>query len=52
MTSFNTKLENYAALAVEVGVNIQPGQNLFIAASIDSVRLVRLITKKAYHSWS
>jgi len=48
MTSFNTKLENYASLVVEVGVNIQPGQNLFIAASIDSVELVRLITKKAY----
>ncbi|WP_419959666.1 aminopeptidase [Psychrobacillus sp. BM2] len=48
MTSFNTKLENYASLVVEVGVNIQPGQNLFIAASTDSVELVRLITKKAY----
>lgn len=48
MTSFNTKLENYASLVVEVGVNIQPGQNLFIAASTDSVQLVRLITKKAY----
>jgi len=48
MTSFNTKLENYASLVVEVGVNIQQGQNLFIAASIDSVQLVRLITKKAY----
>ncbi|MEK3980395.1 aminopeptidase [Psychrobacillus sp. FSL K6-2836] len=48
MTSFNTKLENYASLVVEVGVNIQSGQNLFIAASTDSVELVRLITKKAY----
>lgn len=48
MTTFNEKLNKYAALAVEIGVNIQPGQNLFIAASIDSVELVRLITKKAY----
>ena len=48
MTTFINKLEKYAALAVEVGVNIQPGQNLFIASSIDSVELVRLITKKAY----
>ncbi|MFB5088480.1 aminopeptidase [Psychrobacillus sp. PGGUH221] len=48
MSSFNENLNKYAALAVEVGVNIQPGQNLFIAASIDSVELVRLITKKAY----
>ena len=29
-------------------MNIQPGQNLYIASSIDSVELVRLITKKAY----
>ncbi|TQR19334.1 aminopeptidase [Psychrobacillus vulpis] len=48
MSTFNQKLEKYAALAVEVGVNIQPGQNLYIAASIDSVELVRLVTKKAY----
>ncbi|MEI4770195.1 aminopeptidase [Psychrobacillus sp. FJAT-51614] len=50
MSSFNENLNKYAALAVEVGVNIQPGQNLFIAASIDSVELVRLITKKAYEN--
>lgn len=48
MSSFKNNLEKYAALAVEVGVNIQPGQNLYIAASIDSVELVRLVTKKAY----
>lgn len=48
MSSFNSKLEKYAALAVEVGVNIQPGQNLYIAASTDSLELVRLVTKKAY----
>ncbi|WP_186321440.1 aminopeptidase [Bacillus sp. FJAT-22090] len=48
MTLFKTKLEKYAALAVEVGVNIQPGQNLYIAASTDSLDLVRLVTKKAY----
>lgn len=46
MSSFNMKLEKYAALAVQVGVNIQPGQNLYIAATIDSVELVRLVTKK------
>lgn len=48
MSLFNETLKKYAALAVEVGVNIQPGQNLFIASSIDSVELVRLITKRAY----
>lgn len=48
MSTFNKNLVKYASLAVEVGVNIQPGQKLYIAASTDSVELVRLITKKAY----
>lgn len=48
MSSFNKNLIKYASLAIEVGVNIQPGQNLYIASSIDSLELVRLITKKAY----
>lgn len=48
MSSFNKSLIKYASLAVEVGVNIQPGQDLYIASSIDSLELVRLITKKAY----
>ena len=48
MTSFNEKLIKYAKLAVKVGVNIQPGQQLYIAASLDAAPLVRLITKQAY----
>ncbi|HSI67999.1 MAG TPA: aminopeptidase [Planococcus sp. (in: firmicutes)] len=48
MTSFNEKLHRYAELAVNVGVNIQPGQQLYIAASLEAAPLVRLITKKAY----
>lgn len=50
MTSFNEKLSRYAELAVKVGVNIQPGQPLYIAASIDAAPLVRLITQKAYET--
>lgn len=50
MTSFNEKLTRYAELAVNVGVNIQPGQKLYIAASIDAAPLVRLIVKKAYET--
>jgi aminopeptidase len=48
LTSFNEKLNRYAELAVNVGVNIQPGQQLYIAASLEAAQLVRLITKKAY----
>lgn len=48
MTNFNEKLTNYAELAVKVGVNIQPGQNLYIAAAIDNPEFVRLLVKTAY----
>ncbi|EPD50199.1 hypothetical protein HMPREF1210_02770 [Paenisporosarcina sp. HGH0030] len=48
MTSFNEKLTKYAELAVKVGVNIQPGQSLYITASIDNPEFVRLLTKTAY----
>ncbi|MFX3675100.1 MAG: aminopeptidase [Paenisporosarcina sp.] len=48
MTSFNEKLTRYAELAVKVGVNIQPGQSLYISASIDNPEFVRLLTRTAY----
>ncbi|AWB44783.1 aminopeptidase [Paenibacillus sp. CAA11] len=48
MSDFQQKLEKYAELAVKVGVNVQPGQNLIVNAALDSVELVRLIVKKAY----
>ena len=50
MTSLTDKLTNYAELAVKVGVNIQPNQQLYIAASLESAPLVRLIVKKAYET--
>lgn len=48
MLTFEQKLNHYANLAVEVGVNIQPNQVLFISASTDAVEFVRLVTEKAY----
>ena len=36
MKTFEQKLHNYAKLAVDKGVNIQPGQTLVIAAPIDA----------------
>lgn len=47
-TIFNNNLTKYAELAVKVGVNIQKGQYLYIAASTDAVDFVRLVTKVAY----
>ena len=46
--NFNQNLSKYAELVVKVGVNIQKGQFLYIAASTDSLELARLITRKAY----
>ena len=43
-------LEKYAALAVNIGVNIQKGQTLLIRSSISSAPFVRLIVKKAYEA--
>lgn len=48
MTTFQQNLNHYAQLAVEVGVNLQPNQILFITASTDAVEFVRIITEKAY----
>ncbi|WP_040224957.1 aminopeptidase [Bhargavaea cecembensis] len=50
MANFKENLEKYAELAVRVGVNIQPGQPLYIGASIDTAEFVRLVVKKAYEA--
>ena len=48
MEHFQQQLDKYAALAVEVGVNVQPGQLLVVSAPIDAAELVRKIVKRAY----
>jgi len=50
LTNFQKSLEKYADLAVRVGVNLQPNQNLTINASIEVVDFVRLVVKKAYEA--
>jgi aminopeptidase len=42
------KLDQLAKLAVRVGVNVQKNQNLVIRSTIESKKLVSLITKNAY----
>ena len=42
------KLQEYARLAVEVGVNIQKGQNLVIAAPVECAHFARLCARAAY----
>lgn len=46
--SFTKKLQNYADLAVRVGVGLQVGQRLLIRAPLEGAPLVRLITESAY----
>ncbi len=48
MKLFNEKLKDYAKLAIKTGINIQPGQNLFITSPIESVEFTRLLTKEAF----
>ncbi len=48
MSTFDENLTKYAALAVEVGVNIQPGQTLVITAPLFAAEFVRKVTKRAY----
>lgn len=48
MTINLKKLENYAKLAVEFGVNVQNGEDVLINSSIEDPSLARLITKYAY----
>ena len=42
------RLADYASLAVRVGVNVQPGQDVHIAAEIEHLELARAIAVAAY----
>ena len=45
---FEEKLDRFARLAVHVGLNLQPGQELLISATTEMLPLVRRITEHAY----
>jgi aminopeptidase len=44
------RLERYAAVAVEVGANVEAGQNVFISARIEHAPLARALTRAAYNA--
>ena len=48
MENMEQKFQEYARLLVEVGVNIQKGQNLMIACPVDCAWFARLFAKAAY----
>lgn len=48
MTKHQDHLMKYASLAIQLGINVQPGQTLVIFAPLVSVDFVRLLVKRAY----
>jgi aminopeptidase len=48
MSDFDTKLDRLAALAVRVGLNLRPGQEVVMTASTDTLPLARRIVEQAY----
>lgn len=48
MSSFEKQLDQYAKTIVEVGVNVQKGQEVVVSAFTESAHLVRLVAKHAY----
>lgn len=50
--SFEEKLRRFAAVAVRVGVGLQPGQKLYVNANIEALPLARLVVEEAYKAGS
>lgn len=50
MSSFEQSLEKYAELVVRVGVNLQPGQILFVESPLEAAEFTRQVVKKAYQA--
>jgi aminopeptidase len=47
-TALDERLERYAAVAIEVGANVDAGQNVFINARIEHAPLARALARAAY----
>ena len=43
-------LERYASLAVRVGVNLQPGQDLYVHADLEHTEVARAVVEEAYRA--
>lgn len=48
--SFTQRLDRLGEVAVRIGLNLQPGQELVISAPLEAVPLVRRITEHAYRA--
>lgn len=47
---FEQKLDKLAQVAIQVGLGLQPGQELVMTASLDAVPLARRVTEQAYRA--
>jgi aminopeptidase len=47
-TAFETRLDKLAQLAIRVGLNLQPGQEVVMTAPLEAMPLVRRIAEHAY----
>ena len=43
-----TVLRKYAQLIAQTGVNVQPGQEVFIAADLDQPEFVKMLVEECY----
>ncbi|MCO5090126.1 aminopeptidase [Bosea sp. (in: a-proteobacteria)] len=46
----SARLDKLAKVAIRVGLNLQPGQDLFLTAPVSALPLVRLIARHAYEA--
>jgi aminopeptidase len=44
------RLERYAELAVRVGANVQPGQEVFVHGLVEHAELIRALTRQSYRA--
>jgi aminopeptidase len=44
------RVERYAELAVGVGANVQPGQEVFVSGLVEHAELVRALTRQSYRA--
>lgn len=49
-SNWKEQLSKYAKLIIQVGVNVQPGQPVFVTGAVDQAELVRLIAEQAYEA--
>ena len=48
MTLEQDRIDSYAALVVQVGANVQPGQEVLVSADVAHVPIARAVAEQAY----